>query len=177
MNKNRSRARPNELILGHIAGVFGVTGEVRLFLLNPASDLFDVPREVTLAHPDSGRRVVTLEARPGAGKRVIGRVQGVTTAEEAATLVGAEMLIERAQLPDPGADTWYHTDLLHVPVRTASGEELGTLDEIHTGPSVDVWVVNGPLGERYIPAFKSNIVRVVPGVEVVVTDEAGQEPL
>lgn len=177
MNRNRSRARPNELTLGHVAGVFGVTGEVRLFLLNPASDLLETPRPIIMALPDSGRRLVTLEARPGAGKRVIGRIKGVATAEEAAKFVGAELLIDRADLPDAGPDAWYHVDLLHVPVRTASGEVLGTLEEIHSGEAVDVWVVVGPAGERYIPAFKSALVRVEPGVEIVVTDEAGQEPL
>lgn len=177
MNRPRSRARPHEISLGHVAGVFGVHGELRLFLHNPDSAVLDEERSVCLALPDSGRRDVLLVARPGAGKRVLGRVQGVTTPEEAAALVGAELLVDRATLPPLAADTWYQVDLINVPVRTESGVSLGVIREIHASPDVDIWTVVSPEGERFIPAFKRLLVRVVPGVEVVVTDEAGQDPL
>ena len=177
MNRTRSRARPNEISIGHVAGVFGVNGEVRLFLHNPASDLLNTERLVSLAAPDSARQAAHLIARPGAGKRILGRVRGVTTPEGAAALVGSEILVDRAQLPELDSDTWYHADLIGVPVRTESGVELGSIREIFGTGDQDIWVVVGADGERFIPALKRLLVKVSPGVGVVVTDEAGLDPV
>ena len=177
MNRTRSRARPNEISIGHVAGVFGVHGEVRLFLHNPASDLLNSERSVSLAAPDSARQQAHLLARPGAGKRVLGRVRGVTTPEGAAALVGSEILIDRAELPSLEEGTWYHADLIGVPVRTESGTDLGAIREIFSTGDQDIWVVVSTEGERFIPALKRLLVHVQPGVSVVVTDEAGLDPV
>ena len=55
--------------LGEVVGVFGVWGEVRLFLANPASDTLHQSRTVVLVMPDGVERPVRMVVRPGAGKR------------------------------------------------------------------------------------------------------------
>lgn len=172
-----SVARSDEVSLGFVAGVFGVGGELRLHLHNRASTLLDQPRAVVLALPDGSRRPARLRARPGAGGRVIGLMEGVDSPEAALALMEAEILFPRAALPPLEADTWYHADLLGLPVRTASGRALGRLAEIHGAGGTDVWVIRGPDGDTYIPALKANLVAVKKGEEVVVTDEAVPEIL
>lgn len=84
--------------------------------------------------------------------------------------MGADILYPKAQLPDLDEDTYYHHELIGLPVRTASGEQLGHIREIISSGDVDLWVVRAPGSEAYIPAVSDEIVSVTPGVEVVVVD-------
>jgi len=168
-SKTLPGVRDDELRYGRVNGVFGLRGEVRLFLYNRESDLLAGGREVTLLH-DGHRRVVRIKSRPGAGKRVLGRITGVDTPEDAHALIGAEILIPRASLPTLPEDTYYHHQLLGLPVHTASGELLGTIREIHSSGGVDLWLVRSADAEIYIPAIGEEIISVQPGIGVVVSD-------
>jgi 16S rRNA processing protein RimM len=172
-----SAARDDEVSLGYVSGVFGVSGEVRLYLHNRESELLSRPREVVLAAADGQRSPVRLRTRAGAGGRVLGEIEGVSTPEAANRLIHCEILIPRAELPRLGPDTWYQADLLGLPVYDASGRLVGTLTEVHGAGGTDVWLIQGPEGETYIPALKANLVAVRPGDRIIVTDEAVPEIL
>ena len=63
----------DEVRLGRVNGVFGVRGEVRLFLHNRETELFEgVGCNVTLVSPEGERQERLLKSRSGAGKRVLG---------------------------------------------------------------------------------------------------------
>ena len=75
----------DEIRLGHVSGVFGYKGEVRLFLYNPKTELFSGSgATVTLIDVEGARSERQLKSRPGAGKRILGRLSGVI--DEAALL-------------------------------------------------------------------------------------------
>jgi 16S rRNA processing protein RimM len=157
-------------VLGHIAGVFGVRGELRLWLDNPDSPwLFEAPREVVLRSPDGAERAVTLQARPGSGRRVLGRIPGHQRREQAEALVGWEILADRGALPALDEGSWYIEDLLGLEVRTASGRVLGRLVEVHQSAPVEVWEVHGPDGPSYVPVLLDKIIEV--GQCVIVADD------
>ena len=168
-SKHLPGVRDDELRFGKVNGVFGIRGEVRLFLYNRESDLLATSREVVLLQ-DGKRRIVRIQSRSGAGKRVLGRITGVSTPEEAHALIGAEILVPTSSLPKLPDDTYYHHQLLGLPVHTESGELLGTIREIHTSGDVDLWLVRGEDAEIYIPAIVDEVISVTPGVGVVVTD-------
>lgn len=155
--------------MGRINGVFGIRGEVRLFLFNPQSDLLKAGASVVL-RIGKERQSVRLISRPGAGKRILGRIDGVNTPEAARALMGADILYPKSALPELDEDTYYHHELLGLTVRTESGVSLGVIREIIASGNVDLWVVRGPDGETYIPAVEDEILSVQPGVEVIVVD-------
>ena len=160
-----------ELVLGRIAGVFGVRGEVRLLLYNPEGEwLFEGVRDVTLRAPDGHGQPARLRVRPGAGRRVLGTVEGVGDRDGARVLIGWEIVVPRAALPEPEPGSWYVEELLGCAVRTRDGRALGTLTQIHPGAPVDVWEVHGPAGTSYVPALAVNLLAVGPA-EIVVRDE------
>ena len=69
--------RPDEVRLGRVSGVFGVSGELRLFLHNRESELFAGDGAVvTLVSPSGNRESHRLRSRHGAGKRILGRIEG-----------------------------------------------------------------------------------------------------
>ncbi|MCB9761565.1 MAG: 16S rRNA processing protein RimM [Alphaproteobacteria bacterium] len=155
-----SRATPDEVSLGHISGVFGVRGEVRLFLHNRASAVLNQPTEVILISPEGERFIVGIRARSGAGERVLARLDGVEDREHARELMGWEVVIPRAALPPTQEGEYYHSQLIGLEVVTASGHPLGRLTEIHdTGP-VHVWVSRSRGETHFIPALKENVVEV-----------------
>jgi 16S rRNA processing protein RimM len=168
-SKSLPGIRDDELRYGKVNGVFGIRGEVRLFLYNRESDLLDDGREVVLLH-EGQRRIVRIKSRPGAGKRVLGRITGVSNPQAAHALIGAEILVPASSLPVLPEDTFYHHQLLGVPVHTESGELLGTIREIHASGDTDLWLVKGADAEIYIPAVGDEIISVTPGVGVVVAD-------
>jgi 16S rRNA processing protein RimM len=118
--------RADRIELGSVVGVFGVRGEVRLYLHNPDDSVLAEPRKVILAQ-DGTEREALVSVRPGAGRRIIGKVEGVTTPEAAAELIGAAVLIARSELPPAGADEFYVADLIGLTVEDADGTVLGTV--------------------------------------------------
>jgi 16S rRNA processing protein RimM len=172
---DRKRFRTDEVRLGYVSGVFGVRGEVRLYLYNPTSRLIGTIKNIVLVGPQAGRQSVTLSIRSGAGKRVLGRLGGVGDPDMARGLIGHELVLPKAALPDVASDTFYHHQLLGLPVRTSAGETVGTLCAIHTTGEVDVWEVRGRTETVYIPAVHEEILRVRPGDCVVVADGESEE--
>ena len=67
---------PDEVLVASINGVFGVRGEVRLFLHDRQSRTLAKPVSVTLISPSGERRTVEISIRSGAGKRVIAKFSG-----------------------------------------------------------------------------------------------------
>ena len=167
---DRKRFRSDEVRLGYVSGVFGVRGEVRLYLYNPNSRLLWNMNEIVVVAPDGKRQTVSFRVRDGAGKRVLGRLGGVDSPEDARARIGWELVLPKDALPDVAAGTFYHHQLLGLPVVTAGGIELGKLAAIHSTGEVDVWEVRGRTETSYIPAVEEEILEVQPGARIVVSD-------
>ena len=149
-------------MLGRVTGIFGFRGEVRLFLDNPESTWLHETREVVLVSPEGERRTARLKARPGAGRRILGALDGVEDDVGARALMGWHVLARRQDLPDTGEHEWYTADLLGLEVSTENGEIVGTLREIYQSGPVDVWEIQGPHGTCYLPVLEQNLVEVTP---------------
>lgn len=156
----KSSARPEELSLGWVVGVFGVRGEVRLHLHNRESQLLAKGLACVLVGPEGGRRTLTVSTRRGSGGRVVGRVEGVTTCEQAEALQGTELVLARSALPPTEPGEYYHHQLLGLAVEDETRGVIGRLEEIHqTGP-VDLWAVRGGPVEVLVPALRQVVLAV-----------------
>ncbi len=155
------------MVLGEIVGVFGIKGEVRVLLHHREGETLFATRRVTLVSRAGERRSVDLVARPGAGKRVLGRVSGVDTPEAAAGLVGWSIVVDRAVLAPPAEGEFYVHDLLGMAVFDDAGVELGVLANVVVGER-DVWVLDTPAGEAWVLASSENIRAVDLGARRVV---------
>lgn len=149
----------DEVVLGEVVGVFGIRGEVRLHLHFRESATLHEAREAILVSPSGERRVVRMQARSGAGQRVIGRIDGVTTPEAAALLHGWHVVVPRASLPPTDEGEYYIHDLLGLAVVDEAGAALGEIVDVVAGHK-DVWVVETGSGEGYILATPENVVSV-----------------
>lgn len=115
------------VVVGSLAGSFGVRGEVRLksFCSEPGAIAGYVPLTT-----ESGRvfRQVVLTGETGGA--LVARLDGVTTKEEADALKGTALLADRARLPDLPEDEFYHADLIGLAVFDTGGAELGRVKAV-----------------------------------------------
>ena len=140
----------DRIILGQLAGAFGVKGEVRLksFCADPA----DIARYTPLT-TEAGRvfRVIVLTgATTGA---LIARIEGITTPEEANALKGQALYADRAVLPALPDDEYYHSDLIGLPVHDTGGALLGQVKAVVNHGAGDLLDIQRPDGGAVMLPF------------------------
>jgi 16S rRNA processing protein RimM len=114
----------DRVIVGTIAGAFGVHGEVRLksFCADPAAIADYAPLTA-----ETGRVfaqvVLTGQLKGGFSARL----DGVTTKEDADALRNISLYAARGAMPSLPDDEFYHADLIGVTVVDTGGAVLGTV--------------------------------------------------
>jgi 16S rRNA processing protein RimM len=150
-------ARNRMLVLGRIAGLYGVQGWVKIF---SETD----PRENILDYSPwflggSRRPRGLAEGRPQ-GKGLVAKLQDCYDRDQAAALVGQEIAVRREQLPLTRTDEFYWADLEGLRVESLSGTLLGRVDHLFATAANDVMVVEGDR-ERLVPFLWSQVIRDV----------------
>ncbi|NCG22460.1 MAG: 16S rRNA processing protein RimM [Rhodobacterales bacterium] len=152
----KSKAQSDEVEIGLVNGVFGVHGEVRLFLHNRDSRWLFRARKVTLVGPKGQRRSVSLRAREGAGRRVLGFISEVSNPEQAAGLKDWKILVPISSLPKPDPDEFYISQVEGMEVWVA-GRRVGVVRHVHSQGPNDILEVKMPGGIGYVPALETHI--------------------
>ena len=161
---------PDDCIcVGYISGVFGVRGEVKVFLHNVESDLFNIATRFILLDDDGKQEPVELSIRSGAGKKIIGKLKGITDRNIAESKVGHQILFKKRDLPELPEGEWYMHQLLGLPVFTESGQKIGEITEIIEG-DVDIWVAENDDEVVYLPNTDDEIISVDLTSGVIVSD-------
>jgi 16S rRNA processing protein RimM len=134
-------AAKDRIVVGTIAGAFGVHGEVRLksFCADPEAIASYGP----LWTVDGQRSFAVTLTRPVAGA-LGARLSGVTTKEQADALRGTELCADRDRLPSLPDDEFYHADLIGLAVQDTGGAALGTLRAIHNHGAGDLLEIHAP---------------------------------
>jgi 16S rRNA processing protein RimM len=147
------------VILGRIAGVYGVRGWVKVFSeTKPKENIFDYnPWLINL--DGSWQRIEVIEGKPH-GKGLVAHLAGYDDRDLARKLVGAEIAIERERLPAAAEGEYYWADLVGLKVITLDGTELGVVDHLLETGANDVLVVQGER-ERLVPFVQGQYVREV----------------
>lgn len=153
------RPLPRRTCVGAIAGAFGVRGEAKLkcFTEDPAA----VGEYGPLWTEDGTRNFTVKLTRPVKGGYAA-RLSGVATREDAEALKGTRLYADRAALPEPEEDEFYHADLLGLRVELADGTPLGRIKAVQDFGAGDVieYVPEGGGESVYLP-FTREIVPVV----------------
>ncbi|RPI05726.1 MAG: 16S rRNA processing protein RimM [Zetaproteobacteria bacterium] len=149
-------ARPDYLVLGRIAKVHGVRGEVTVALYADGWTPFGGLTQCWIGPPGGPLRPMEIQAGAESGRRVAIKLAGIDSPEAAARLVGHEIAIPRTDAPPPPDGAFYHYDILGLAV-VAGGRALGVVREILETPAHDVYVIDGPAGEWLLPATREHI--------------------
>ena len=146
------------VLLGRIVGVFGIAGWVKV-------ESFTEPRENILryrpwivVHGGQETEVSKPEGRTQ-GKGFVAKLPQAEDRDQAAALVGAEIHVDRAQLPKAAEGEIYWADLEGLEVVLEDGTVLGKVSHLFPTGANDVIVVRGAK-ERLIP-YVNDVVKAV----------------
>lgn len=137
------------VVLGKISGIYGVRGMVKVFSF---TDLRDAILDYSpwLLGPE--RHAYRLEEGRMQGEGVVAKLVGVDDREQARALIGQEIRIARAHLPELQPGEFYWRDLLGMQVLNQEGQCLGTVKSFLETGANDVMVLDdGKGGELLIP--------------------------
>ena len=152
-----TQSEPSMVVLGRIAGVFGVRGWVHVF---SETDPIDNILHYRPWHIGKGGKVYELVEGKQHGKGLVAHLAGCDDRDQAAPLVGAEIAVTRDRLPPPRADEFYWIDLEGLACETVQGVNLGRVDHLFATGANDVICVKGER-ERLIPFVWGDVVKDV----------------
>lgn len=148
------RRQARRLVLGHVSGVYGVRGWVKIYSETEPLEGILGYAPWYLGDGDAPRHVAEGKRH---GKGLIARIEGCEDRDGAAALVGMQISIPRDRLPPPAEDEVYWADLEGLSVETLAGQRLGKVDRLFATPGNDVLVVKGER-ERLIPFIWGQVI-------------------
>ena len=142
-----------------MTGLYGVKGWIKVHSYTHPRESIVNYRRWTLRR-GSGREPVAVENGRLQGRTVVAKLLEVDDRDEARALIGAEITVERDDLPPCGPDEYYWADLEGLGVRSVSGDTLGRVDYLFSTGAHDILVVEGDR-QRLIPFVMQRVVQEI----------------
>lgn len=163
------------ILVGAIAGAFGVRGEVRLksFCAEPEAIASYGPLWVK-----DGTRSFSLRITRPIPQGYAARIDGVATKEQADALRGTELFADRERLPSLPDDEFYHADLIGLPVFDAGGAPLGQVRAVLNHGAGDILEIHrtGAKQPLLLPFTRQAVPTVDLTLGRIVADPPGDVP-
>lgn len=143
-----------KVVIGTIIAPHGVRGDLRIL---PQTDHPEQFLELAYLLLEDGRKLHIISA--SFHKRmVLVKCRGIESMDAAELLRGKKVLIDSADLPPLAEDEYYVADLIGLPVFDVAGAQLGTLKDVLSTGSNDVYVIAVPEGKDIlVPALKKHV--------------------
>ncbi|MGH6931396.1 MAG: ribosome maturation factor RimM [Dongiaceae bacterium] len=150
--------RPRRVLLGVVAGAQGLGGELRIksFTAEPAA----IGRYGTVTD-ETGSRSFCLQIVRATKDTVIARVAGIGDRTAADALRGLRLYVERAALPAPEPEAYYHDDLIGLRVEAADNSPYGTVIAVQNHGAGDILEIRRPDGASDLQPFTRRAFPVV----------------
>lgn len=151
------------VLLGRIHGLFGVRGWLKIYSYTaPPANILDYPRW-QLRQDDGEWRPMRLIDGRSRGKGLIAQLAPVDGAplsdrDAAAALLGADIAVARADLPEPPPGEVYWVDLIDCRVETLQGTVLGRVTDMMDTGAYPVMVIVGE-HQHLVPLVRGPVVQ------------------
>lgn len=148
-----SSAVNNFIAVGKIAGIYGVKGWVKIIsYTDPIENILSY-NPWFLQQAQNWHEIACVQSKRY-GKGLIAQLAGIQDREVARKLIGTEISIQRAQLPDLPEGEYYWADLISMTVINENNITLGQVIEVFATGANDVLVVKGE--KRHLIPFLKN---------------------
>ena len=154
---------PKLVLVGRVAGAFGVKGEVRISAYTATPLALLAYRALKREDGSPGLTVVSGRAAPkqGGATDFIGKASEIATKEEADALRGLRLYVARADMPAPDEDEFYLADLIGMAAVTPEGEALGQVKAVHDFGAGDILEIEPRRGATwYLPFTRACVPEV-----------------
>ncbi len=142
------------ILVGHVAGGFGVKGEVRITAYT--ADPLALTAYGLLLRVD-GSHGLTLTQTRATKDGIVGRAKEIATKEDADALRNLKLYVPRDAFPAPAEDEFYLADLVGVEARDVEGTVLGTVKAVQNFGADDMLEITPVAGGQtwYLPFTKA----------------------
>ncbi len=139
-----------KIIVGKINGFHGVKGFIKVFSESrPREGILDYSRFFMKRQGDW--KILEVEVGQKHSKHILLKFKGYDSRDAVEPLLGTELFIERADMPELEDGSVYWTDLYGLKVINHDNVELGIIDDIFETGANDVIAVKSAKGEILIP--------------------------
>ncbi|MEM9584629.1 MAG: ribosome maturation factor RimM [Pseudomonadota bacterium] len=147
----------DKIVVGAIAGAFGVKGEVRL------KSFCAAPEDIANYSPlqtEKGEEF-TVKITRTVKNGFAARLSGIRFKDEADKLRGVKLYADRNLLPDLPDDEFYYADLIGLDVLDTGGTAMGKVAAIENHGAGDILDIRGPGIKTLLLPFTREIVPTV----------------
>ncbi len=135
-----------------IGRTFGYEGEVRVYPNNEESDYLIKLKTIVASLKDGKEATLAVEYVRADGKSVLMKFKGYDSSEEAQTLVGARVMVERKFASPLKEGEYYTADLIGCTL-VSGGEALAMVVSVLDGPQALLLEAERPDSKRFLVPF------------------------
>jgi 16S rRNA processing protein RimM len=152
-----NEAGPRYLVIGRVTRPWGIQGEVKVEIMTDFPDRFSLLRKVHLGPEAVPFALEGFRLHKGAALLKLAGCHDRAAGEK---LRGQWVQIPIEEAVPLEEDEYYEHQIVGLAVWTAGGEYLGTVDEVISTGSNDVYVVGGEGREVLIPAIEDVVLEI-----------------
>ena len=156
-SSNSPGDRDDLILVGKVVGAHGIRGNLKVRSYTESLSVYEAKEGIHAILPDGSIRTMAIDRVRPHGKSLLMNFESVTRRDQAESLIGTELFVEKDRLPTLEEDTYYWFDLVGLRVIDSSGTRLGRLVRVIPTYGNDVYVVRGECGgqpqETLIPAI------------------------
>ena len=152
---NKLAPEKDLVLIGTIVGAHGLTGTSKIQSYAESLEIFESGATLLVRRPDGSENCYEIDWIKSHSHGALLALKELTDRDQAKSLIGSELYIEKAKLPKLEAGTYYWFDLIGLNVYSSDDRYIGRLDSIIETGANDVYVVIDHDKETLIPALKS----------------------
>ena len=150
----------DHVLIGKIVGAHGTHGNLKIVSFAESLEIFEAGSAAVLVDARGRRNSFVINWVKPHGRTALVSLEGIGSRDMAETLIGCEMHIHKARLPELEPGTYYWMELIGLDVVTTAGDYVGKIDSIIQTGSNDVYVVRDQQQEVLVPALEKVVVSV-----------------
>lgn len=152
------------LPVGKIVGAHGVKGNLKVHSYAESVSVFKPGRLILVIHAGKIEKHFAINWAKPHGKSILLSFKGIEDRNTAETLIGAELFIERTDLPELEDGVYYWVDIIGLSVFTTDNQYIGRVESIMPTGGNDVYIVKNQIKDEHteilIPAIESVVLEI-----------------
>jgi 16S rRNA processing protein RimM len=152
---NKLAPKKDLVLIGKIVGTHGLKGTSKIQPYAESLEIFKSGTALLVSSPDGSENRYEIDWIKPHSRGALLALKEITGCDQAKSLIGAELYIEKAELPKLEPGTYYWFDLIGVNVYTSDDRCIGSIDSIIETGANDVYIVKNADKEILIPALES----------------------